>query len=185
MFKIMDDNNSKTLEINEFFKGLDQYRLQVSQDECKRLFEMFDTDQSGTISIDEFFQAIKGPMSPFRREIAKKAFNKVDVNGNGVLELDDVRQTYNAKNHPEVRKGRKSEQEVLQEFLDTFEAHNELSKKDSKSKKGDHIVTLNEFQDYYSNVSASIDNDEYFQLMMTNAWNLDNVGYKNGLAMEY
>ena len=45
-------------------------------------------------------------------------------------------------------------------------------------------MTLREFTDYYSNVSASIDNDEYFQLMITNAWNLDNLGYKKGVAIE-
>jgi hypothetical protein len=30
--------------------------------------------------------------------------------------------------------------------------------------------------EYYNNVSMSIDNDEYFKLMMTNAWKLDGKG---------
>ena len=37
----------------------------------------------------------------------------------------------------------------------------------------DHIVSKDEWVEYYNNVSASIDNDEYFSLMMNNAWNLD------------
>jgi len=37
----------------------------------------------------------------------------------------------------------------------------------------DHIVTKDEFEEYYNNVSASIDRDDYFALMMNNAWNLD------------
>ena len=113
VFKIVDDNNSKTLEIQEFFKALDQYRLRISQDECRRLFDLFDEDDSGEISVDEFFQTIKGPMSPFRKELVKKAFNKVDVNGNGLIEADDIRQAYNAKSHPDVLKGKRTEQEVL------------------------------------------------------------------------
>jgi hypothetical protein len=48
-----------------------------------------------------------------------------------------------------------------------------MSSGDELSKAGDGKVTLNEFMDYYSNVSASIDDDQYFQLMITNAWNLD------------
>jgi hypothetical protein len=37
----------------------------------------------------------------------------------------------------------------------------------------DHIVTYDEFIEYYNNISASIDNDEYFSLMMNNAWKIN------------
>lgn len=37
----------------------------------------------------------------------------------------------------------------------------------------DHIVTKEEFDEYYNNVSASIDRDDYFETMMNSAWNLD------------
>lgn len=36
----------------------------------------------------------------------------------------------------------------------------------------DRRVTPEEFLEYYNNVSASIDNDQYFELMMINAWRL-------------
>jgi len=35
-----------------------------------------------------------------------------------------------------------------------------------------HVVTKEEFEEYYNNISASIDDDSYFQLMMENAWKL-------------
>jgi hypothetical protein len=31
---------------------------------------------------------------------------------------------------------------------------------------------LDEFLEYYTNISVSIDNDDYFALMMNNSWNL-------------
>jgi len=60
-----------------------------------------------------------------------------------------------------------------------------MSKEDSLSKAGDGKVTLNEFMDYYSNISAGIDDDEYFKLMITNAWNLDGKSYGKAWAGEY
>lgn len=44
----------------------------------------------------------------------------------------------------------------------------------------DGTVTMDEWVEYYTNIAASIDNDEYFALMMNNAWNLngDSANYK-------
>ena len=33
-------------------------------------------------------------------------------------------------------------------------------------------MTYEEFEEYYKDVSASIDTDDYFELMMRNAWHL-------------
>lgn len=63
------------------------------------------------------------------------------------------------------------------EFLETFEtAHNMRN-----NEAPDHIVTKEEFEEYYNNVSASIDDDEYFVLMMNSAWDLDgSMVYQKG-----
>jgi hypothetical protein len=55
------------------------------------------------------------------------------------------------------------------EFLETFETHHSLRNNNAP----DHIVTKDEFDEYYNNISASIDNDEYFVLMMNNAWKIN------------
>ena len=96
-----------------------------------------------------------------------------------------MKRFYNASNHPDVKSGKKTEDEVLLDFLETFEVHRSLSRGDKASAKGDGKVSINEFMDYYSNVSASIDDDEYFNLMMTNAWNLDNKKYGKAWGAEY
>lgn len=48
----------------------------------------------------------------------------------------------------------------------------------------DKNVTEEEFIEYYNNISASIDDDKYFELMMKNAWNFDNLHYQKGWAAE-
>jgi hypothetical protein len=62
-------------------------------------------------------------MNQFRAGIARKAFQILDKDRCGTINLDDIRQTYNAKFHPDVKAGKKTEDEVLMEFLDTFEIH--------------------------------------------------------------
>lgn len=44
----------------------------------------------------------------------------------------------------------------------------------NQGKTRDGKVSNEEWMEYYQNISASIDNDDYFEVMITNAWNLDN-----------
>ena len=169
-FMIADDNNDKTIDFNEFKKLCKDYRIPIDDKEIKALFGEFDSDRSGTIDYDEFLRGIVGKMSKRRLATVKKAFVILDKNGNGVVELDDIRGTYNASKHPDVKAGKKTEEEILGEFLDTFEYHFNLLN-DNKSK--DRSITLEEFNEYYNNISMSVDNDDYFDLILNNAWNLD------------
>ncbi len=66
-------------------------------------------------------------MNNFRRSLCEKAFKIMDKDRSGVLNIDDIKGVYNAKKHPDVIKGKKTEDEVLGEFLDTFEQHYSLS----------------------------------------------------------
>jgi hypothetical protein len=43
--------------------------------------------------------------------------------------------------------------------------------------KGDGTVTPDEFLEYYANFSANIDSDAYFELMMSNAWNIESRNF--------
>lgn len=65
----------------------------------------------------------------------------------------------------------------MKEFLETFEMHHNVM----HNSKSDGKVTLDEFIEYYTNISANIDNDAYFDLMMNNAWNLDGKGNMNNV----
>merc|ERR550514_1182037 len=54
-----------------------------------------------------------------------------------------------------------TEDEVITEFMEQWE-----------TQEADGIITRAEWIDYYTDVSASIDDDDYFELMMRNAWHI-------------
>lgn len=119
---------------------------------------------------------IRGDLTPNRLAIVKKAFAKLDKDGSGVVDIDDLKDVYNTSRHPDVMSGKKSPDQILVEFLETFEMHHSIQ----RGEQADGRVSLDEFIEYYTNISASIDNDEYFNLMMNNSWNLsgDSNTYK-------
>lgn len=101
---------------------------------------------------------IRGELTDYRRSLVERAFKKLDRDGSGVVEVSDLVGVYNAKKHPAVIEGRKTEEQVLGEFLETFETHHNVMNDNER----DFRVTLEEFIEYYTNVSASIDDDMYF-----------------------
>ena len=54
------------------------------------------------------------------------------------------------------------------EFLETFETAHSMRNNEAPN----HVVTKEEFEEYYNNISASIEDDAYFTTMMNNAWKL-------------
>lgn len=100
---------------------------------------------------------VRGEMNYFRASIAKKAFKIMDKDGSGNLDINDIRQNFNAKQHPDVKAGKKSEDQILGEFLDTFEDHFADCKGQEDSRDG--IIKMDEWLEYYNNVSMSIDDD--------------------------
>jgi len=86
------------------------------------------------------------------------AYKVLDKDGSGMVTIKDVEMAYDASFHPEVQSGRKTKQQALLDFMSVWETH-----------KKDGIVTIEEFIDYYKDLSASIDSDDYFELMIRNA----------------
>jgi len=103
-----------------------------------------------------------------RKKKVAQAFKKLDKDGNGWIDINDVRGVYNARKHPDVLSGKKTEDNILQEFLETFETAHNMRNNDAP----DYVVTKEEFEEYYNMVSCSIDDDMYFTLMIDQAWKL-------------
>lgn len=122
----MDDDNSKSISLPEFAKACKDFRVGINEDNVPQLFDLFDTNHDGTLNIDEFLMAIRGELNDYRKALVEKAFRKIDRDASGYIEIDDIKDLYNATKHPDVIQGRKSEEQILMEFLETFEMHHSV-----------------------------------------------------------
>merc|ERR1712060_778035 len=162
VFRRMDNNGDKKMDRNEFMWGLRENGHTLSPSEFERIFKYFDRNNDGRISYDEFPRGIRGELSERRINLIKMAYKKLDRDHSGVVDLNDICNQYDVSFHPKFKSGEMSKNDILNEFL----AQWDTNVRDGK-------VTTDEFIEYYKDVSASIDEDDYFELMIRNAWHLE------------
>jgi Ca2+-binding EF-hand superfamily protein len=161
LFRIMDDSGDKRLSPGEFSKGLADYGIQISRAEVNMIFAKFDADGSGSIVFDEFLLALANDMTEARRKLVEAAYAKLDKDGSGQVTRADIEAAYDVMQNPDVISGKITPEQAFTQFMAQWETD-----------KVDGIVTLDEFMKYYHGVSASVDRDDYFELMIRNAWHM-------------
>lgn len=162
LLKIMDTSGDGMLSRAEFKLGLSDYGLGFSEEEFFALWNYFDKDKSGFIDYGEFMSGIKGRMNETRAAVVGRAYEKLDSSGDGTVTTADLLTVYDTSFHPDVKAGRKTHEQVIRDFMAQWE----------KSGSVDGTVTFDEFASYYDDISAGIDDDEYFVFMVQQAWRL-------------
>ncbi|XP_061709993.1 calcyphosin-like protein isoform X1 [Cydia pomonella] len=162
IFRKMDHGGRKQLNKAEFFTGIKNSGLDLSHEDAEKLFAHFDTANRGTINVDEFIKQIRPPMNDGRRAIVDRAFRKLDKSGDGVIATEDLRGIYSCAANPRYKSGEETEELLIGKFLANFESEGTVGGK----------VTLEEFINYYSGISVSMEDDCYFDLVMRQAYKL-------------
>ena len=159
-FRIMYDGGNGKIEPEEMLYGLRDQGVEVERNEIEQIMLHFDKDGDGSVIFDEFLRALRGKMNQRRKGLVKLAFGQLDKTGDGVVTMEDLMGIYDVSENPDVINGLLTPDQAFQEFAKVWD----------RDRSGS--VHLDEFIDYYQDVSASIDNDDYFELMIRNAWHI-------------
>ena len=100
-------------------------------------------------------------MNERRRNMVLKAFAMLDKTGDGRITFEDVKDIYDVSGSPDFTEKRLTKEQIVSNFLNSFEG---------KHGNKDGAISLDEFVDYYSDVSQSIPGDEMFIAMMEQSW---------------
>ena len=75
---------------------------------------------------------------------------------------------FDAKKHPEVISGKKTEEEILLEFIDSFQINNYILNYGNNNEN--NIIDFEIFANFYEYVSFLYDNDKDFISLVENSW---------------
>eukprot|EP01038_Epipyxis_sp_PR26KG_P010986 gene10986-14759_t len=175
IFRKIDTNNDETLSLIEFKAGCRLFQLDLDDSELRLLFNSLDMNGDGVLELCEFMNIIRTKnddtniskggrpgLNGLRYQIIKSVFQKLNRYAKSSVALDKIMDNFDASAHFDVINCRRTSRQVTNEFVNWF----------SSKKDFDGMVTQDSFEEYYSNISTLIEDDEQFTSMVKNTWKL-------------
>ena len=184
MLSIYDRNNSGFISFDNFYTIFQSNYNNIPLSDIKSIFSLFENNNNESqinssseykIKYDLLLKSLVGNISIKRRILIQKVFNSFNKDKNNKVLLSDIKNRFNASKHPDFIKGIKTENKILGEFLDFLETFREYN---TNLHGFSFSMTFQEFFDFYSQISLSIDDDKYFEMLLFNCWDLDKLNKK-------
>ena len=141
--------------------GLGEFGVDLTITELDQLISFFDRNDDGLITIAELMSALRGNITAQREQMISAAFEALDADGSGELSVREMRARYNSEAEPDVQRGRISKEQALQNLIDQW---------GETERRG--FVSKAEFEDFYKDLSASVEGDDIFEDILRRCWRL-------------
>ena len=155
----MDDSGDGELDAKEFQSGLRDMGIVLSAGEINAIMSFFDRDGGGTLTVQELRGGVRGTMPGRRAQLVRNVYNTLPGAARGKVSISTVKRRFDPYCDPRLRSGKLREEAVLGELVAQIE-----------SSERDGFVTCEEFMDYYSDVSAAMDDDKEFDAYVREGW---------------
>ena len=155
-FASFDTSGDSRLSRVELRQGLEKLGVMVPAADLDRCVAHFDKSGDGLVDAKEFIAGMRGEITESRRETIREAFDMLDVHKDGVITVQDLKGRYSVAGEEGA-----TEEAALQKFLAQWDCYTV-----------DGVVSLDDFAEYYFDISALVEDDQYFTWMMRSAWGL-------------
>ena len=160
----------KITTFENFFKYINNFLIPLSRNQAASLFKLYDKKNCGEIIYDNLINEIVGNLNEERKYLLSLAFDKIS-GGKDTVNINVMRTKFYPGGHPDVIIGRRTEQEVLAEFLDNLDYHFNLLNQGKNVE--DEEITLQDFIEFYRYISVGIDTDGDFKKIINGVWGLE------------
>jgi Ca2+-binding EF-hand superfamily protein len=168
-FMIDDEDNAHILTFESFYKYINNFLIPLSRNQAIALFKLYDKKNAGEIIYDNLINEIVGNLSDERKYLINLAYEKIS-GGKEAININVMRNKFYPAGHPDVVVGRRTEQEVLSEFLDNMDYHFNLL---NQGRNDEEEITNQDFIDFYRYISVGIISDGDFKKIINGVWSLE------------
>ncbi len=126
------------------------FGVPLNELEASQCLKYFDANRDGKLSFNEFLGAVRGELSAARRDVVHQAFSRADPHMSGAATLRQLETAYCPASPAD-----------LDAFLSAWGT-------DDKNAQ----ISLEQFESFYADLSASEKSDEVFIANMRVAWRL-------------
>jgi Ca2+-binding EF-hand superfamily protein len=178
-FKKYDLAKKGTLDKTEFERALGASGLFLTKPNLAAVVRAY-AGENNEIQYETFIRQLKLGMNDRRTNLVRRVYNKLDGMLPVVREQDDcgiikefkedmtmefILEKFGAENHPKVRGGEISANEAIRQMKDGME-------NGPMDADGDGCVDIDEFTEFYNDISAGIPSDDYFVYVIECVWGI-------------
>ena len=155
-------------QLNNIFRA---YNFNIYFYDIKLLFDLFDKNNVGIIQYDNLIKSIVGKMNENRKNLIIKVYENINKDLYGYINIKEIKERYNCYKHPAVIMGNKTHEEVYGDFLECIEIYKEYIH-NYNNKYNNDLISLNEFLEFFDEISMYIIDDKDFEVLINGCWNI-------------
>ena len=128
-----------------------------------KIIDLLDNQKLGMIDWRQFLRLIRASIPESREYVIKSVYNYLDSKNEGKISFDVLIKSFDPKEHPIVMLGGGSSESAIEQMRKYFQSCVGRSRPYP-------LITLQLFMEYYSDLSAAVDDDTYFESIVTRNW---------------